>query len=177
MPVGLRSRVPAKMTSCMCTPRSNRADCSPSTHEMASEMFDLPQPFGPTMAAMPSPWKRRSVRSQNDLKPRICSFFSLSKASSFEAAKPVRNPMNTPRSQARLPALAPPQMPPRIDASEQVQSTSEKNGGQDTHYNILGLACGKRSILHWDCSNRTKIHFLGIDYAAGTGTRTGASLE
>ena len=78
MPVGLRSRVPAKMTSCMLTPRSSRADCSPSTHEMASEMFDLPQPFGPTMAAMPSPWKRRSVRSQNDLNPRICSFFSLS---------------------------------------------------------------------------------------------------
>ena len=47
MPVGLRSRVPAKMTSCMLTPRSDRADCSPSTHEMASEMFDLPQPFGP----------------------------------------------------------------------------------------------------------------------------------
>ena len=78
MPVGLRSRVPAKMTSCMLTPRSSRADCSPSTQEMASEMFDLPQPLGPTMAAMPSPWKRRSVRSQNDLKPRICSFFSLS---------------------------------------------------------------------------------------------------
>ena len=79
MPVGLRSRVPAKITSCMCTPRSERADCSPSTQEMASEMFDLPQPFGPTMAAMPSPWNLSSVRSQNDLKPRICSFFSFSK--------------------------------------------------------------------------------------------------
>ena len=84
MPIGLRSRVPAKMTSCMLTPRSDRADCSPSTHEMASEMFDLPQPLGPTMAAMPSPWKRRSVRSQNDLKPRICSFFSLSNVYSGE---------------------------------------------------------------------------------------------
>ena len=31
------------------------ADCSPSTQEIASEMFDLPQPLGPTMAAMPSP--------------------------------------------------------------------------------------------------------------------------
>src|SRR5277367_5867142 len=83
MPVGLRSRVPAKMTSCMCTPRSSRADCSPSTHEMASEIFDLPQPLGPTMAVMPSPWKRRSVRSQNDLKPRICSFFSFSNSYSL----------------------------------------------------------------------------------------------
>ena len=55
MPVGLRSRVPAKITSCMLTPRSSRADCSPSTHEMASEMFDLPQPLGPTMAVIPSP--------------------------------------------------------------------------------------------------------------------------
>src|SRR5271166_1421978 len=78
MPVGLRSRVPAKITSCMLTPRSERADCSPSTHEMASEMFDLPQPFGPTIAAMPSPRNFNSVRSQNDLNPRICSFFSLS---------------------------------------------------------------------------------------------------
>src|ERR1039458_3656908 len=84
MPVALRSRVPAKMTSCMLTPRSSRADCSPSTQEMASEIFDLTQPLGPTMAAMPSPWKRRSVRSQNDLKPRICSFFSLSNLYSYE---------------------------------------------------------------------------------------------
>src|SRR5271165_143245 len=83
MPVGLRSRVPAKITSCMFTPRSDRADCSPSTHEIASEMFDLPQPFGPTIAAMPSPSNFSSVRSQNDLKPRICSFFSLSNFHSF----------------------------------------------------------------------------------------------
>src|SRR3974390_3247928 len=83
MPVGLRSRVPAKMTSCMLTPRRERADCSPSTHEMASEIFDLPQPFGPTMAATPSPWNFSSVRSQNDLNPRICSFFSLSNLYSF----------------------------------------------------------------------------------------------
>src|SRR3974377_464469 len=83
MPVRFRSRVPAKMTSCMLTPRRERADCSPSTHEMASEIFDLPQPFGPTMAATPSPWNFSSVRSQNDLNPRICSFFSLSNLDSF----------------------------------------------------------------------------------------------
>src|SRR6266576_2812146 len=62
MPVGLRSRVPAKM---------------------ASEIFDLPQPFGPMMAATPSPWNFSSVRSQKDLNPRICSFFSLSNFNSL----------------------------------------------------------------------------------------------
>ena len=69
--MGLRSRVPAKMTSSMRAPRRVLADCSPRTQEMASEMFDLPQPFGPMMAATPSPWNLSSVRSQNDLNPRI----------------------------------------------------------------------------------------------------------
>ncbi len=69
MPSGLRSRVPAKITSSMRAPRRLLADCSPSTQLMASLMFDLPQPLGPTMAAMPSPLKRSSVRSQNDLNP------------------------------------------------------------------------------------------------------------
>src|SRR5712671_1209540 len=78
MPVGLRSRVPAKITSSMREPRRVLADCSPSTHEMASAIFDFPQPLGPMMAATPSPWNLSSVRSQNDLNPRICSFFSLS---------------------------------------------------------------------------------------------------
>src|SRR4051794_31111822 len=78
MPVGLRSRVPAKITSSMRTPRRLLADCSPSTQEMESEMFDFPHPLGPTTAAMPSPVNFSSVRSQKDLNPRICSFFSLS---------------------------------------------------------------------------------------------------
>src|SRR5215467_8045879 len=78
IPVGLRSRVPAKITSSIRTPRRMRADCSPRTQEIASEILDLPQPLGPTMAAMPSPWNFSSVRSQKDLNPRICSFFNLS---------------------------------------------------------------------------------------------------
>ena len=53
MPTGLRSRVPAKITSSMRLPRRLLADCSPSTQEIASLRLDLPQPFGPTMAAMP----------------------------------------------------------------------------------------------------------------------------
>src|SRR5438067_13125813 len=83
IPVGLRSRVPAKITSSIRPPRKLRADCSPSTQEMASETFDFPQPFGPTIAAIPSPWNLSSVRSQNDLNPGIWSFFSLSTALSF----------------------------------------------------------------------------------------------
>src|SRR5882762_9421567 len=79
MPVALRSRVPAKITSSMRTPRRLLADCSPRTHEMESEILDFPHPLGPTTAAMPSPGNFSSVRSQKDLNPRICSFFSLSK--------------------------------------------------------------------------------------------------
>src|SRR6202043_3997595 len=80
MPSGLRSRVPAKITSSMRVPRRVLADCSPSTQLMASLIFDLPQPLGPTMAAMPSPLKRSSVRSQKDLNPCSSTHFSLSKA-------------------------------------------------------------------------------------------------
>src|SRR5271168_3699281 len=79
MPVGLRSRVPAKMTSSILMPRRDLADCSPRTQVMASEMLDLPQPLGPTIAAIPSPESWTSVRSQKDLKPRIWTFLSLSK--------------------------------------------------------------------------------------------------
>src|SRR6478752_1222687 len=78
MPVGLRSRVPAKITSSMRTPRRLLADCSPSTQEIESEILDFPHPLGPTTAAMPSPGNFSSVRSQKDLNPRICSFLSLS---------------------------------------------------------------------------------------------------
>src|SRR6266700_719653 len=84
MPVGLRSRVPAKITSSMREPRRVFADCSPSTHEMASAIFDFPQPLGPIMAATPSPWNLSYVRSQNELNPRICSLFSLSNVHSFD---------------------------------------------------------------------------------------------
>src|SRR5262249_29777017 len=78
MPVGLRSRVPAKITSSMRTPRRLLADCSPSTQEMESAILDFPQPLGPTTAAIPSPGNFSSVLSQKDLNPRICSFFSFS---------------------------------------------------------------------------------------------------
>ncbi len=63
IPRGLRSRVPAKMTSSMREPRRLLALCSPSTQLMASLKLDFPQPFGPTTAVTPEPWKRISVRS------------------------------------------------------------------------------------------------------------------
>ena len=54
---GLRSRVPAKMTSSMRAPRRLLAHCSPKTQLMASLRLDFPQPLGPTTAAIPEPWK------------------------------------------------------------------------------------------------------------------------
>src|SRR6185503_5714139 len=76
IPVGFRSRVPLKMTSYIFPPRRFLADCSPSTHDMASAILLFPQPLGPTTPVMPSP-KTREVRSAKDLKPIISSFSSL----------------------------------------------------------------------------------------------------
>src|SRR6202167_3197165 len=78
MPSALRSRVPAKIRSCMCEPRSVFALCSPSTQVTPSRMFDFPHPFGPTTAAIPVPGTLTSVRSQKLLKPRMWIFFNLS---------------------------------------------------------------------------------------------------
>ena len=53
--LGLRFSVPPKMTSSILAPRRPLALCSPMTQRMASEMLDLPEPLGPTMAVMSSP--------------------------------------------------------------------------------------------------------------------------
>ena len=68
-PDGLRSRAPLKINSCMRAPRNVFADCSPNTQLIASLILDFPQPFGPTMAATPSPVKRNSWRSEKELEP------------------------------------------------------------------------------------------------------------
>src|SRR5436309_15843734 len=52
----------------MDCPRTASGDCSPSAHSTASVMFDLPEPFGPTITLTPGPNSSR-VRSGNDLKP------------------------------------------------------------------------------------------------------------
>src|SRR3954471_7430453 len=74
MPSGLRPSVPLKMTSAISPPRKALADCSPSTQRMASEIFDLPQPFGPTMAETPG-MKLSVVLSAKDLNPRAVRLF------------------------------------------------------------------------------------------------------
>ena len=67
-PVWGRLEVPPKMTSSILAPRRPLALCSPMTQRMASEMLDLPEPLGPTMAVMSSP-KFSVVSSGNDLNP------------------------------------------------------------------------------------------------------------
>ena len=60
------------MTSSIARPRRCFALCSPMHQRMASTMFDLPQPFGPTMPI--TSWSKwMTVRSTNDLKPLISS--------------------------------------------------------------------------------------------------------
>ena len=70
---GPRVSDPLKITSSIALPRRWRADCSPIAQRMASTMFDLPQPFGPTIALTSwSMWT--TVRSTNDLKPQTSTF-------------------------------------------------------------------------------------------------------
>ena len=74
---GLRLRapsVPEKITSAISPPRSALADCSPKTQRMASDIFDFPQPLGPTMAVIPGS-KFSDVLSANDLNPTVLRFF------------------------------------------------------------------------------------------------------
>src|ERR1700737_3077378 len=80
-PIGGRFVVPLKMQSAMRSARSDLWLCSPRTQEMASTTFDFPQPFGPTIQVVPMPLNVTTVRSQNDLKPTISTFRSLSKVS------------------------------------------------------------------------------------------------
>ena len=72
MPCAGLAGLPAKITSVICPPRSARGPCSPRTHAMASAMFDLPDPFGPTMTLTPGV-NSRMVLSANDLNPRTVS--------------------------------------------------------------------------------------------------------
>ena len=69
-PAGPRLSEPAKITSSIARPRRCLADCSPMTQRMASTMFDLPQPLGPTIDVIGS-GNEMVVLSTNDLKPQI----------------------------------------------------------------------------------------------------------
>jgi hypothetical protein len=65
-----------KDTVSILPPRSRRADCSPRTQRTASETFDLPQPFGPTIAVTPDSKVSVTV-SAKDLNPDSSSLVSF----------------------------------------------------------------------------------------------------
>src|SRR5262249_62212183 len=90
---GGRFVVPLKMQSAIRSARSDLWLCSPSTQEIASTTFDLPQPFGPTMHVVPVPLKVTTVRSQKLLKPTISTLRSLSKVSPFGLTRAVPQTM------------------------------------------------------------------------------------
>ena len=76
IPDAVRVREPLKMRSSRLSERKALILCSPITQRMASTMFDLPQPFGPTMPVIGLSnmiW----VLSANDLNPFISNDFNF----------------------------------------------------------------------------------------------------
>jgi hypothetical protein len=67
---GPRLAAPAKRTSSGFSARSSFGLSEPAAQRIASEMFDFPEPFGPTITPTPGS-SRTSTGSGNDLKPRI----------------------------------------------------------------------------------------------------------
>src|SRR5215510_2591043 len=76
MPRLRREAEPLKMTSLISPPRRLLALCSPRTQRTASTIFDLPDPFGPTIAVTPA-GKSKSTRSAKLLNPTNCNRFSM----------------------------------------------------------------------------------------------------
>src|SRR2546428_12962449 len=75
MPDALLVREPLKIRSSRLSERSAFILCSPITQRIASTMFDLPQPFGPTTPVMglsSITW----VLSAKDLNPLISNDFN-----------------------------------------------------------------------------------------------------
>src|SRR4051812_43777825 len=78
------------MTSCIDCPRTLAGDCSPIAHSTASVMFDLPEPFGPTITETPGENSSR-VRSGNDLKPlRLTDLRCMSRSEPVEGDRSRR---------------------------------------------------------------------------------------
>src|SRR5438105_3789367 len=67
---------PLKIRSVPALPRSDFMDCSPKTKRIASTMFDLPEPFGPTTAVIGVVNSSESFLP-NDLKPEISNLFNM----------------------------------------------------------------------------------------------------
>ena len=85
-PRGLTLDVPLKIRSSILELLNLDVLCSPRTHRIASTMFVLPQPFGPTIPVIPS-LKTTVCFFAKDLKPKtsnfeICIIFIL-EANSF----------------------------------------------------------------------------------------------
>src|SRR5918995_4625478 len=83
---------PAKITSRICWPRIADGLCSPRAQRTASVMFDLPEPFGPTITLTPGE-KVSRVRSGNDLNPfRLIAFryTSVQGSQGLEASRVAR---------------------------------------------------------------------------------------
>src|SRR4029077_97261 len=87
-PMGGRLAVPLKIQSDIRSARSILWLCSPSTQEMASTTFDLPQPLGPTMQVIPLPLNVMGVFSKNDLKPNNSTLRSFSTQTLAEFVPP-----------------------------------------------------------------------------------------
>ena len=68
IPSGLRSALPAKMTSSILLPRRFFTLCSPNTQRMLSTTLDFPLPLGPTIAVIPL-GNSNSTLSAKDLNP------------------------------------------------------------------------------------------------------------
>ena len=67
-PTAARLAVPVKIRFSKVSPRNSWAPRSPKTHRKASIIFDLPEPFGPTIAVTLA-GKSKTVFCANDLKP------------------------------------------------------------------------------------------------------------
>src|ERR1700722_5639617 len=88
-PNGGRLAVPLNMQSDIRSARNCLWLCSPSTHEIASTTFDLPQPFGPTMHVIPLPLNVIGVFSKKDLKPNNSTLRSFSTQPSQDSLLPL----------------------------------------------------------------------------------------
>src|SRR3989344_3651312 len=97
---GLRVLEPLKMTSVIDSPRRFFAELSPITQRTASMMFDLPQPLGPTTAAMLL-GKFTVVGSTKDLNPANLMHFSRTLMRPSGQRSPDRNCAGHKRSALR----------------------------------------------------------------------------
>ena len=69
--------MPANIKSSISLPRNCLAETSPNPNLIASTIFDLPHPLGPTIPVKPD-LISISVGSTNDLKPLIDNFSKFS---------------------------------------------------------------------------------------------------